>query len=89
VRGIVEFKNPSFVEKLKKPNYFFIPTSFEQEIFSYFPTMFVTSSASGKIRFFQYVYYYPIDKDTTLVGGLYFTNVFGFFNRLLLKPLKS
>jgi phenylpropionate dioxygenase-like ring-hydroxylating dioxygenase large terminal subunit len=85
VRGIVEFKKPSLLEKLKKPNYFFIPTSFEQEIFSFFPTMFITSSASGKIRFFQYVYYYPIDKDTTLVGGLYFTNVSGFFNSLL-KP---
>ncbi|MGL4758115.1 MAG: Rieske 2Fe-2S domain-containing protein [Patescibacteria group bacterium] len=85
VKGTVSFEKFGLLMKIKKPNYFLIPETVQQEIFTFFPTLFVVRAVTGKIQFFQIVYFYPLDEKRSVIGGVFYSNLNPVLSWLLKK----
>jgi nitrite reductase/ring-hydroxylating ferredoxin subunit len=84
-RATVGFEKFTLLEKLARPNLFLITNNIEQEFYNFFPTMFLSEAKSGGIKFYQIIYYYPVNDEESVVGGMYYTNMPRVINGLTRK----
>jgi phenylpropionate dioxygenase-like ring-hydroxylating dioxygenase large terminal subunit len=65
----------SFKEKLARPFLFFIKVDkVSNDIFSYFPTLFLSRAANKLGTSYSMFYFYPIDENTSAAGSLFFSS---------------
>jgi phenylpropionate dioxygenase-like ring-hydroxylating dioxygenase large terminal subunit len=79
-------KTFSFIEKLSRPFLFFIKVDkVSNDVFSFFPTLFLARNVSKLGTAYSLFYFFPQDENTSVAGGLYFSNVPKIMDKLFKK----
>jgi phenylpropionate dioxygenase-like ring-hydroxylating dioxygenase large terminal subunit len=79
-------KTFSFVEKLSRPFLFFIKVDkVQQDVFSFFPTLFCTRANTKIGNSYSIFYFYPIDDKTSAAGAVYYSGVPVLMDKLFQK----